>query len=194
MLKFLKDQWKFLVVMVLITVVFIVSYQEFREWRRSPPSPPPAATQPNIIINTAGEQGSSKEPQVIYVESKGSSVREFVYVPKEIDPQTGKKETTDVEFIKQAGKLYVKVNGKEFEVPVDVQEAAKFENGKLVITETTEMRLNITAPKPSINVGIGASNHGLAVMANGPLYKNVSWWVYGDSKTVAGGIQFPIMK
>ncbi len=36
--------------------------------------------------------------------------------------------------------------------------------------------------------------NGVAVQANGPLVKNVSWWGYGDKKTIAGGLQFPIMK
>jgi len=79
-------------------------------------------------------------------------------------------------------------------VPADVKEDTKFENGKLVVTEQTEMRINLTTPKPAVNLGVGWGNQGPAAQINGPLYKNVSWWVYGDPKSVAGGVQFPIMK
>jgi len=45
-----------------------------------------------------------------------------------------------------------------------------------------------------MNLGVGWGINGLAAQMNGPLYKNVSWWAYGDKKTATGGIQFPIMK
>ncbi|QJW47402.1 hypothetical protein HA075_17410 [bacterium BFN5] len=41
---------------------------------------------------------------------------------------------------------------------------------------------------------VGWSKEGPAAQLNGPLFKNVSWWVYGDKSNVAGGVQFPIMK
>lgn len=193
MLRLLKDEWKFFVMLAVVVVALGLGYFELRQWRQAEQAPP-AAPQPSITINTAGEKGKPQDPQVVYIQGQGKDVREIVYVPKEIDPKTGEKERTDVEFTKQAGKVYVKVNGKEYEVPTEVQEEAKFENGKLVVTEKTEMRINITVPKPALNLGLGVSNHGLAIMANGPLYKSVSWWAYGDRKTIAGGIQIPLMK
>jgi hypothetical protein len=193
MLRFLKLEWKYFVTLAIVVVALGLGFYEFHQWRQTQQTPP-SQPQPSITINTAGEKGKPQDPQVVYIQGQNKEVREIVYVPKEIDPQTGEKERTDVEFKKQAGKVYVKVNGKEYEVPAEVQEEAKFENGKLVVTEKTEMRINITAPKPAFNLGLGASNNGMAIQANGPIYKSVSWWAYGDRRTVAGGIQIPIMK
>jgi acyl-homoserine lactone acylase PvdQ len=79
-------------------------------------------------------------------------------------------------------------------VPVGIKEETKFEKGKIVVTDQSEMHINITSPRPQFNLGVGWSKNGAALQANGPVYKNVSWWMYGDKKTLAGGIQFPIMK
>ncbi|SDF34029.1 hypothetical protein [Sporolituus thermophilus] len=149
---------------------------------------------PQISVNLDGKPSKPSEPQAVYIQGQNTSTREIVYVPKETDPKTGQQERTNVQFEKRQGKVYVKVNGKEFEVPAEVKEEAKFEKGKLVVTEETEIRINITAPKPTLNVGVGWSMNGPAAQVNGQLWKSVSWWVYGDRKTVAGGVQFPIMK
>lgn len=192
MIEFFQREWKFFVVLLVCLAVLGLGYAEYRHYLAAyaPPPPPP----PTINISTSGQPPKPGEPQVVYVQGTSQNTREIVYVPKEIDPATGEKEKTDVQFEKKQGKVYVKVNGKDFEVPADVQENAKFENGKLVVTEETQMRLNITTPKPAVNLGLGWSLNGPAMQINGPLYKNVSWWVYGDKKTVAGGLQFPINK
>ncbi len=192
MVDFLKNEWKFLVLFVFVLAVTVFVYSEYQQWKQhvfESKNIPPV-----ININTDGQPPKPGEPQIVYVQGQNTHTQEIVYVPKEIDPATGQQEKTDVQFEKRESKVYVKVNGKEFEVPTDVQEDAKFQNGKLVITEDTQMRLNITAPKPSFNLGVGWSKEGPAAQINGPLYKNASWWVYGDKKTVAGGVQFPIMK
>lgn len=189
MFRFVKQEWKFFIILVLILAVLGIAYYEYKQYKSASP-----AAAPTININTAGEKSKSGEAQVVYVQGSSSHTKEIVYVPKEIDPQTGQIEKTDVQFERKQGKIYVKVNGKDFEVPAEVKENVEFENGKLVVTEQTEMRVNITAPKPSFNLGIGWSKEGPAAELNGPLYKNVSWWVYGDKRTVAGGLQFPIMK
>ncbi|MDR3564605.1 MAG: hypothetical protein P4N59_24675 [Negativicutes bacterium] len=146
------------------------------------------------VTGNSGDDKAANLPQVVYVQGQNTNTREIVYTPKEIDPTTGAKEKTDIQFDKRQGKIYVKVNGQDYEVPSDVKEDAKFENGKLVVTEQTELKLNITTPKPSTNIGLGWSLHGPAVQLNGPLYKNLGWWLYGDRKTFGGGIQVPIMK
>lgn len=188
----LKREWKFILGMTLLLGVLVFGYCEYKDWKAQMLLQ--KNTQPVITVNTNGQPSRSGEPQIIYLQGQNTTSKEIVYVPKETDPVTGQKEKTDVQFDKKDNKVYVKVNGKEFEVPATVQEDSKFENGKLVITEQTEMRLNITAPKPSFNLGLGWSKNGPAAQVNGPLYKNVSWWVYGDKNTAAAGVQFPIMK
>lgn len=172
----------------------IFAYHEYQQWKQHIIEQAQKDTRPVISINTNGESSKPGETQVVYVQGQNTQTKEIVYVPKEVNPTTGQQEKTDVQFDKKQGNVYVKVNGKEYEVPANVKEDTKFENGKLVVTEQTEMRVNITAPKPFFNLGLGWSKEGPAAQLNGPLYKNISWWVYGDKKTAAGGIQFPIMK
>lgn len=193
MLRLLQSEWKFFIVLLVIVIIFGLCYYEYKQYKAEH-QPVQQVPQPNITINTAGEKSKSGEPQVVYVQGQNTQTKEIVYVPKEVDPKTGSVEKTDVQFEKKEGKIYVKVNGKDFEVPADVKESTKFENGKLVVTEQSELRINITAPKPAYNLGLGWSKEGPAAQLNGPFFKNVSWWVYGDKKTFAGGLQFPISK
>ena len=187
MLRFVQMEWKFFVILLIIISALGIGYYEYKQYKAEHQSVT-QLPQPNITINTAGEKSKPGETQVVYVQGQNTNTKEIVYVPKETD------EKTDVQFETKQGKIYVKVNGKDFEVPVDVKENTKFEKGKLVVTDQSEMRINITTPKPSLNVGLGWSKQGPAAQVNGPLFKNVSWWVYGDKQTVAGGLQFPIMK
>ena len=78
--------------------------------------------------------------------------------------------------------------------PLTAQEDAKVENGKLVITEETEMRINVVTPKPVMTLGLGYGRNGAAAKVSGPLTGAVGWWIYGDKQTMAGGLQFPILK
>ena len=193
MLGFIQSEWKFFIMLLLILIVLGTGYYEYKQYKAEHLAMQ-QVPQPNITINTAGDKSKPGEPQVVYVQGQNTNTKEIVYVPKEVDAKTGSVEKTDVQFEKKQGQIYVKVNDKDFVVPADVKENTKFEKGKLVVTEQSEMRINITAPKPAFNVGLGWSKEGPAGQINGPLYKNVSWWVYGDKKTVAGGLQFPIMK
>ncbi|MEN6413911.1 MAG: hypothetical protein ABFC84_14305 [Veillonellales bacterium] len=193
MMRFMRQEWKFFIVLLLVIVALGVIYYEYRQYKEEHQAAQ-AAAQPAVTINTAGEKSKSGEPQVVYVQGQNTNTKEIVYVPREVDSQTGQAEKTDVQFERQQEKIYVKVNGKDFEIPANVKESTKFENGKLVVMEQSEMQVKLTAPKPAFNLGVGWSREGAAVQVNGPLYKNVSWWVYGDKKTMAGGLQFPIMK
>lgn len=189
--SFIRNNWKLIVGLALVLAFLFLAWGEYQDWKQHSRS---QSTTPVINVNTAGEASKPGETQVVYVQGQNNHTKEIVYVPKETNPATGDKEKTDVQFDKRQGKIYVKINGKEFEIPAEVTENTKFENGKLVVTEQTEMRINLTTPKPAMNLGVGWGINGPAAQINGPLYKNVSWWVYGDQKTAAGGIQFPIMK
>lgn len=190
-MAFLQREWRFLTIVVILVAALGVAYYEYRDYKDMLKK---ATQAPVTSISLSGDVSKPGEPQVVYVQGQNNHTKEVVYIPKAVDQVTGLPEKTDVEFERRASKVYVKVNGKEYEVPSEVKEDTKFEKGKLVVTEQTELRLNITAPKPSFNLGIGWSGNGPALQINGPLYKNASWWLYGDKKTVAGGLQFPISK
>lgn len=194
MLRIIKQEWKYFVGLILAIMIIVVVYYEYRQFIVNYKAQQPSSDKaPVVVVNTNGEKANASDPKIVYIQGQNTHTKELVYVPKETNPQTGEVEKTDVQFEKKQGKIYVKVNGKDFEVPIDVQESTKFEKGKLVVTEQSEMRIQLTTPKPSVNLGLGWSKHGPAAEVNGPLYKNVSWWVYGDRQTIAGGLQFPIM-
>ena len=193
-ITFVKENWKYILGLALVLALGFFLFQEYQQWKQHIIEQAQKDTRQVISVSTNGQPSKPGETQVVYLQGQNTQTKEIVYVPKEVDPNTGQQEKTDVQFDKKQGKVYVKVNGKEFEVPADVKEDAKFENGKLVVTEQTEMHVNVTAPKPYMNLGFGWSKDGPAAELNGPLYKNVSWWVYGDKNTAAGGVQFPIMK
>jgi hypothetical protein len=192
MKEFLQREWKYFVGLAVVMILLVFSYFEYWQWKQHIMSR--QDIQPSVSVTTSGESSKPGETQVVYLQGQNTNTKEIIYVPKEIDPVTGQQEQTDVQLDTKNKNVYVKVNGRDFEVPADVQENSKFENGKLVITEDTQMRLNITSPKPSFNLGLGWAKDSPALQLNGPLYKNASWWVYGDKKTAAGGVQFPIMK
>jgi hypothetical protein len=191
---FVKNKWKYILGAVVVAASLFFVRAEYQEWKQHIKDQALKDTRPVVSVNTNGEASKSGEPQIVYVQGQNTHTQEIVYVPKVVDSGTSEQEKTDVEFVKNQGKVYVKVNGKEYEVLSDVKEDSKFQNGKLVITEQTEMRVNITSPKPAFNLGLGWSTNGPAAQINGPLYKNVSWWAYGDQRSAAAGIQFPIMK
>ncbi len=192
MLEFLKKEWKYFITILVIFLVMGFIYYLYQDYKINFKR---VANKPEMLsVNTDGQKGTLQEAKVVYLDSKGANTKEIIYVPKATEPSTGVVEKTDVQFERRETKIYVKINGKEYEVPSSVQEDVKFSKGKLIVAEQTQTKIEITAPKPRMNVGLGWSQNGLAAQLNGPLYKNVSWWMYGDRKTFAGGIQFPIAR
>ena len=104
-------------------------------------------------VTTTGAAAKPDDLKTVYLQGQNTHTKEIVYVPKEVDPKTNQPEKTDVQFERKDSKVYVKVNGKKFEIPTDVKEDAKFENGKLVITEETEMRINVSYTKAGNDIG-----------------------------------------
>lgn len=126
------------------------------------------------------------EPMQVYTTLEGK--KEIAYVPKD----TGEK--TDVQIDAAKPTVTVKVNGKETEFAALTDEKQKFEKGKLVITEDTQLRLEIkTPPQPRYSLGVGWGKNGAAVTVGGRLGGGPGgWWLYGDRRTMAGGLTVPV--
>lgn len=190
MMRVLQAEWKFFIVLLLVMAAVAAFYYEYRQDNAKRQAGNTA--QPEIIINTQGDSGSLGEERVVYIQGGQTHTKEVVYLPREIEARTGQPKEINIEFKNTVNKVYVKVNESECAVPAEMDEAGRLEKDKLVLTEKTELRTVITAPKPALYVGLGWSREGPAAQINGPLYKNISWWVYGDKKNIAGGIQFPV--
>lgn len=116
------------------------------------------------------------------------TTKEIVYVPKE----AGEKTDVQIETAKPA--ITVMVNGRETEFKTLTDEQQKFEKGKLVITEETQLKLEIkTPPPPRYSLGVGWGTNGAALMAAGRLGGGpFGWWLYGDRRTAAAGVMLPL--
>jgi len=68
---------------------------------------------------------------------------EIGYVPKEV--VNGKKESTDVEVKKPLPVVTVKVNDKVTDLPILQSESQKFDKGKIVLDQSTTLKVDITA-------------------------------------------------
>lgn len=92
----------------------------------------------------------------IHVEHERKQTTTFEYLPKTVDPITGVREDTDVQFTTKQEPLVVNVNGKRHEIATDnVKEEHKLDNGKLVVTEVHEAVLDLTVPEqPRFKKGI----------------------------------------
>lgn len=92
----------------------------------------------------------------IHVEHERKQTTTFEYLPKSVDPITGVREDTDVQFTTKQQPLVVNVNGKRHEIATDnVKEEHKLDNGKLVVTETHEAVLDLRVPEqPRFKKGI----------------------------------------
>lgn len=112
----------------------------------------------------------------------------IAYVPKE------EGERTDVQVDAAKPKVTVRVNGREAEFAALTDEKQKFEKGKLVITEDTQLRLEIkTPPRPRYSLGVGWGTNGAALTVGGRLGGGpAGWWLYGDRRTLAGGLIVPV--
>ena len=124
----------------------------------------------------------------VEVQAAIGTTKEIVYVPRE----AGEKTDVQIEAAKPA--VTVTVNGRETEFKTLTEEKQKFEKGKLVITEETQLRLEIrTPPPPRYSIGVGWGTNGAALMAAGRLGGGpAGWWLYGDRRTAVAGIMLPL--
>lgn len=133
---------------------------------------------------------TEKEPvaESTLVHTTLAGKKEIVYVEKE----PGEK--TDVRVDAAKPQVTVSVNGQPYKVDVLSGERQKFEKGKLVITEETQLKLEIkTPPQPRLSLGVGWGRHGPALIAGGKVGNGGGgWWAYGDRKTLAGGLMAPL--
>ena len=133
----IKNWLKVLVPVILVVILGIVIYNLYNHDSK------PLDTKP-------APQGT------VQVDQKTKQTTSFEYLPKSVDPTTGVREDTDVQFTSTQAPLVVNVNGKRHEVQTtNVQEEHKLDNGKLVVTEQHEAVLNLTLPEqPRFKKGV----------------------------------------
>lgn len=124
---------------------------------------------------------------------------QIAYVPKEtikyIDSKTGKeitaKEATDVQADVSQPAVNVKVNGQDYKFSLLQGESQKFQEGKVVLTQTSQIGMDIKVPtidktkrngaflevtNKDISIDLDRDNYGLAI---GKVWKDGSLRVGG---------------
>lgn len=167
-----------LLVVIMLVISLAFAYDKFA----TPPADHNVGA-PDAIITTTGTTATQADTKVVYIKGDTVTRTEVVYVPKEY-PQDA-----DVQIDRAKNDVTVKMNGNEFKMPALFSEDYKFDKGKLVVTESSKITLDIRTPKPSIGIAAGYGNHGAAFSIDGPLYKNASWVLYADKKTTAALIR-----
>lgn len=100
----------------------------------------------------------------------------------------------DVE-ISNKSNYVIEVNGKKEELQPVVKETTKLENNKVVVTQESTVITKIKLPVPIGSFGSGLNNHGqFSIMADGRIYKNLNWWIYGSKTEQSGGIKVTVYK
>lgn len=115
------------------------------------------------------------------------------YVPKSVDTQTRETEKTDIEVAIPKTDLHLKVNGQEQVIHKDDSEKQVLEKNKVTLDQKSTATFEVKVPTVDNTrkwaAGVGYGNHGLAGKIDFPLKHPVGGWIYGDKKTIAGGIQ-----
>ena len=150
---------------------------------------------PREVTHTA-----TKEVPVVTTQEKVVTQTQVAYVPKETviykdanGNAVTAKEATDVQADIAQPKVGVKVNGKYYKFDLLQGETQKFQDGKVLMTQTSDIALKIDLPEakvPKWEVRIGTTN-GRSIDAAGVTYyptKNAGMWVQHQGDTDAGGV------
>jgi len=178
--------------LVIIASILLVVYHWAASLFNKPQQPQPAAeTGPGQYHFTIG--GPSTQPpsgQVIYVPvatEQKTTATVGVEAKEKGDP-------TDFSYRLNTD-YFVEINGKKYEVTPAVKEDTKLQNNKIVMEQDSKLNIKVDVPEPAGSFGAGVNNHGqLAVTADGRIWKNLHWWVYGSRTEQAGGLKVTIYK
>lgn len=135
---------------------------------------------------TAPVQTVTVENPVEKVVTETVTQTDIRYIPKgtPADPDI------DIKIPKQ--QLTVSVNGKEHTIQKSDSEKYVFDKNQLHLEQYSKSSVDIKVPVVDKtrhwSIGIGASRNGTAGMLRFPISGHVGGWVYGDKRTVAGGV------
>lgn len=101
-------------------------------------------------------QTITEEKPVIQEKVVTQTKTQIQYVDKNIDAVTGKQEKTDVEFAQEQPAVHVKVNAQDHQFALKQGETQKFENGKLLLEQSSQITLDIKIPEYKQKWRVGA--------------------------------------
>ena len=148
------SNWKFWVVLSVMGLMIALGAFGMYKWQVEPLRAKKAELEEKLLYSQKrGEQLekllgiTQKEKDETQVQTITETETYIKYIEKEID-SSGQKEKTDVDLSISQPKINVAVNGKPFEVPMIAGETYAFENGKLVLKQTSAVTVDIKMPEP----------------------------------------------
>ena len=148
------SNWKFWVVLSVMGLMIALGAIGMYKWQVEPLRAERAELEEKLLYSQKrGEQLekllgiTQKEKDETRVQTIAETETYIKYIEKEID-SSGQKEKTDVDLSISQPKINVAVNGKPFEVPMIAGETYAFENGKLVLKQTSAVTVDIKMPEP----------------------------------------------
>ena len=148
------SNWKFWVVLSVMGLMIALGAIGMYKWQVEPLRAERAELEEKLLHSQKrGEQLekllgiTQKEKEQTRVQTIAETETYIKYIEKEID-SSGQKEKTDVDLSISQPKINVAVNGKPFEVPMIAGETYAFENGKLVLKQTSAVTVDIKMPEP----------------------------------------------
>ena len=147
------SNWKFWVVLSVMGLMIALGAIGMYKWQVKPLRAEKAELEEKLLHSQKrGEQLekllgiTQKEKDETQVQTITETETYIKYIEKEID-SSGQKEKTDVDLSISQPKINVAVNGKPFEVPMIAGETYAFENGKLVLKQTSAVTVDIKMPE-----------------------------------------------
>ena len=148
------NNWKFWVVLSVMGLMIALGALGMYKWQVEPLRAEKAELEEKLLyFQKRGEQLekllgiAQKAKDETRVQTITETETYINYIEKEID-SSGQKEKTDVDLSISQPKINVAVNGKPFEVPMIAGETYAFENGKLVLKQTSAVTVDIKMPEP----------------------------------------------
>ena len=148
------SNWKFWVVLSVMGLMIALGAIGMYKWQVEPLRAERAELEEKLLYSQKrGEQLekllgiTQKAKDETRVQTITETETYINYIEKEID-SSGQKEKTDVDLSISQPKINVAVNGKPFEVPMIAGETYAFENGKLVLKQTSAVTVDIKMPEP----------------------------------------------
>ena len=148
------NNWKFWVVLSVMGLMIALGALGMYKWQVEPLRAEKAELEEKLLYSQKrGEQLekllgiTQKAKDETRVQTITETETYINYIEKEID-SSGQKEKTDVDLSISQPKINVAVNGKPFEVPMIAGETYAFENGKLVLKQTSAVTVDIKMPEP----------------------------------------------
>lgn len=182
-----KNHWFKIAVYIFAAIFLYNVIDDVRAWLRKPNQTVINQTTPAPI--NFGTSGQQQKPPEVYV-----NVHPVVQekVEGKLEPKKN-PDDPNIDIKDQEVKWKLRYNGKVFDYIPYTQEQYNFDPKTWTFnyTRTSEMNVNVATPQIAYAIALGWGTNGPAGQLDYRIKKTpFNIWLYGDRRTVAGGLKF----